>query len=142
MEVDELFSAKIRCLEKYVSLSRNLLSELEVGVFEHLENTYHERDTILRAIELYDSRIDQALLDLPADKVSEERMNRIKQLMEQWKAHLHQAYDLDAQMIALIEKEKDSVQAEMAQTQKSRDVIKRFHSQSGKGSGEGLDQQG
>jgi hypothetical protein len=61
MDVVKLFQSKNRCLKKFHEIASILAQDLENGNFETLKEAESQREAIIKAMELYDRKISEAI---------------------------------------------------------------------------------
>lgn len=128
MEVIKLIESKNRCLEKYLLLTSQLLEDLEKNDYSTLNTIEVQRESVLKALDLYDRRINDELKNLSPDQKNSDLITQVN-LLEQTRTQLIQdILDQDKKIISLIELEKIRLLKESNESEKSSQILKKFKS--------------
>jgi len=146
MDVLSLLRSKNRCLRKFLQASTEFLASAEES--ETLPDVVEfgtRRDAILKAIDLYDRKISEAVALLPearspGQELPKELIDGIQAALDDKKALVHQILQVDDKILALIDAEKNRVLKDMASTQKQDEITRKFKSTWVHQSGEGVDE--
>ncbi len=138
MDVLSLLRSKNRCLEKFLALSREFL---DAGAqVESLNSFESRRDATLKAIELYDRKLGEAISLITAIDRTPEMIEGVKRELARKESLVHQILDIDLRIIGKIEEEKNRLLQQVATARKGKEVLSRFKSSWIAESGEELDE--
>lgn len=151
MEVLSFLRSRNRCLERYLSASQTFLNSAERGDFSGLESVQAYRDSVLRAIDLFNRKISASLnitakgsslhICLPTlsaalpDNIKEE----ISWALSTREVLIHKILATDTKILLKLDEEKARIQRELGTTRKGGEIVRKFKSEWVGESGEGLD---
>lgn len=139
MDVLRLIQCKNRCLSQFGALSRHFLPQFQSLNFDGLENFQTQRGSILKALDLFDRKLNETLQQLRPHQKSPELLAAAKKLLEDQDGLLKDIIAIEQQIMSLIENETSRINLELNQTQKSKDTVQKFKSSWVSEGGEGLD---
>ncbi len=147
MDVLALLRSKNRCLERFLALSETFRERSRAGGeawcdLQSLNDFQDNRDASLKAIELYDRKIQEAVDVLPS------HMRQVPQLVDAVRSALERKEELvkrileaDLEVISKIEDVKNRLLKDLNGTRRSREVLSKFKSTWIPRSGEELDKE-
>src|SRR5947209_1420807 len=118
MDVVALLRSKNRCLEKYLQLSVDFWEEAEKSDLSGLSAFEMKRDATLKAIDLFDRKLGEAVSLLPPDGRTQELVETVKQALQMKEDIIHRILNIDLKIIAKIEDEKAKLFREVTGTRK------------------------
>lgn len=139
MEVLPLLRSKNRCLERFLKLSEDFVSQIEQFGFTGLDEFHQKRDKIIQALEMYDRKISQVVQMLRDDKKTEQLKKTIERNLARKDELIRQIVKVDQTIIVRVEAERTRVQEEILESRKSSEQLSKFKSSWIPQSGEGLD---
>ena len=146
-EVLSLLRSKNRCLEKLKSATARFLEHpLEAIVVpvpgdDPLEKFDEERMSIVRAIELYDRKVDEILRNLPRASIkSENFVNEAREIMAEGQLLLAEVLATDETVFARIREAQNRVQKLGVDSRRSKETLSKFKSSWVTENGEEMDQ--
>jgi hypothetical protein len=139
MDVLRLLRSKNRCLERFLELTEEFWESAEKDDLSGLAVFESRRDSTLRAIQLFDRKIEEAVALIRAEQRTEELTREIRAQLERREGLVHEIIAADLKIIGKIEKERSRLLKEMNETRKSREVLGKFKSSWVKEAGEELD---
>jgi len=142
MDVLGLLRSKNRCLRNFLQASTAFLDEAErSGQLPDIVALETRRDAILKAIDLYDRKINEAvcLLGTGANHAPE-LVEAVKAALEEKTALIHRILQLDDRLLELIDAEKNKVLKDLSFAHKQAEVSKKFKSTWVPEPGEGIDE--
>jgi hypothetical protein len=129
MDVLSLLRSKNRCLSRFLEASKNFLTEAQTqGVLPSLPDFELQRESILKAISLYDRKVTEAIPHISATDRTPELSKAVEQSLQEKDAILAEIVIADQQVLKLVEAEKNRVGRELAATNKSRNLAQKFKS--------------
>lgn len=140
MEVLNLLQAKNRCLERFLAISLEFEKEAMEKGLEGLGLFETRRDSTLKAIELFDRKITEAVSLLQPKHKTPELVRKLEALLARKNELIQQILLADQKVIQQIELGKLEVLKDLASSRKSREVLSKFKSGWVTESGEGIDQ--
>ncbi len=139
MGVLSLIRSKNRCVQRFLDLTEEFCFLAEGDRLERLEEFTAQRDAAIRAMELFDRKINEAVAGLTAQEKTPELVSAILGLIEQRDRMIERIQELDRQLIGRIEAHQASLMKELADARKSKQTLNKFKSTWVPESGEGLD---
>ena len=139
MEILKLLESKNRCLEKFLNDSENFLASTEKGDVSVLQELHNRRETIIKAIQLYDRKITELIQEMPPGEKTTLLIDSVRKVSL---AHDHiiQAIIVADQKIALkIEEEKKRLLEELSASDRKKQLTSKFKSKWITESGDQLD---
>jgi len=145
MDVLSLLRSKNRCLQKFLQASIDFLESADhSGQLPDLVEFESSREAILKAIDLYDRKVSEAVSLLDSDTSSEpERqkfISEVKAALDEKSDLVYRILKTDDRILSLIEEEKNKVFKELSSVQKQEEIARKFKSTWVPESGEGLDE--
>jgi hypothetical protein len=134
-----LLRSKNRCLERFIAISNEFLAQAGRGEFGDLEGFELRRESTLKAIELYDRKISEAVLQLAEGRRTQSLVEAVKDALDRKDALVHEILDIDMRIISLIEQEKNRLLQELSSARRGKDLLGKFKSGWVAESGEELD---
>jgi vacuolar-type H+-ATPase subunit I/STV1 len=141
MDVIKVLQSKNRCLQKLVDLSDVLLAN--EGQTEHfhdeLDNFIRKRDSILKALELYDNKVTEVIRSLSLAERTPDLISRVQSVLNE-KDRLIQTIILrDNELTLRIEARKKKLQEDLLSSRRSHELAGKFKSTWVSEPGEGFD---
>lgn len=127
MNLVRLARSKANCLIRFLEVSESFLAQIKQGNFQELDQVQVSRDSILKAIELFDRKIREQI-DLQKGKISASEKDQLNQIISHEEDLLKIVRRVDHQILKLIEEESEAMGSQIAQTEKSKKIIRRFKS--------------
>jgi hypothetical protein len=141
MDVLSLLRSKNRCLLNFLDASKAFLAEAQAhGTLPSLPEFELQRESILKAIALFDRKITEAIPHISANDRTPELSQSVKEALEKKDQLIAEIMCVDQQVLNLVEEEKNRVARELANTQKSRNLVQKFKSTWVAEGGEEIDQ--
>jgi hypothetical protein len=129
MDVLSLLRSKNRCLEKFLEASSGFLAQARSsGRLPDLPSFEARREAILRAIDLYDRKVSEAVALLPPGPRPQELVKAVEASLKEKDVVVHRILAVDEQILLLVEEEKNKVLKEMASNQKRTTLTQKFKS--------------
>lgn len=121
-------TSKQKCLERFRDLSLECAQKLSQGDFGGLKEFLEERDVILKAVDLFDRKLQEALVVITEapDQEAFKRDTHNKQI--QLLQLVEEIRGLDTVLLEKIEQESVRVQEEVAAATRAKDALGRFKS--------------
>lgn len=143
MEVITLLQAKGRCLERFLQISIEGLTEIESGKFDGLSELERRRENLLRALQLFEEQITTAVTQLaPAERTQDLGLQVTRELALQ-EQRLARIQSVDDRISALIQEEQERIHLQIQSTKQAQEqhaTHQKFKSQWVKDSGGEFDQ--
>ena len=141
-EVLRLLQAKNRCLKRFLDISAEFLVAAEASDFSALESFHKRRDTILRAVNIYDDKVSAFLesMETRENNKTPELSDLIRKALDEKNLLISEITVTDQKILDLIQKEKNRIRKELGQTQKDKDMLGKFRSDRSSVLGEGFDE--
>ena len=139
MDVSSLLKSKNKCLEKFLELSSEFWDRAQTGDLSELVMFQTRREATLKAVDLYDRKINEIVSLMTSDKNSPALVAEVKAALERKDALVKQILELDFKIIAKIEDEKARLVRELSSSRKSQEIAAKFKSTWIAESGEELD---
>jgi hypothetical protein len=141
MDVLGLLRSKNRCLAKFLEASQAfLLANDTLGTLPSLDDFEVKREAILKAIFLYERKVNEAAAILTAEMKTPEFIAAVEKTLAAKDKILAQISVTDNRVLNLVEQEKMRVAKELTSSQKSRELVQKFKSSWVNESGEEIDQ--
>ncbi len=145
MDVVRLLQNKTRCLQRFVEESSRFLAQAEAGQPEGmplLEAFLEAREGILRAIDLFDRKIDEAVLLTSPEARTEALKQAVAAEVQEQVQWLGRSAKIDERISQVLILESTRLKQAAASNDKGRKTLGKFKSQtneSGSSSGQVLD---
>ncbi len=139
MDVLVLLRTKNKCLERFLDVSSEFLSKIENDQFTDLSSLQHRRDSILKAIDLFDRKLETALNQFKRED-AKKFIPEMKAYVARRDGLLEKIKFIDIQLLRLIEFEKERIQKEISSELKVKKRISKFKSEWISTSGSEVDQ--
>ena len=120
--------SKNRCLNRFLDTSEKFLESAEQGDLSELDGFQDRRDVILRAIDLYDRKIEQLIAGISSEQKTPEFLKNVKEIIFQKDKIILEIQRVDAKIIHYVMQERESVAREISASRKSRKIIGKFKS--------------
>ena len=138
-EILSLLRSKNRCLERLSDSTQAFIASPIDQIAENaektnqnpLENYEQERESALKALELYDRKVNEAIASLPSDKLSAEFQIEAKAELVKNERLIIEALQNDDAVFAKIEEARTRLAQLMNENRKSRDILSKFKSAKG-----------
>lgn len=141
MDVLPLLRSKNRCLQKFHDISVAFREQAMSGNLDELSQFENRREAALKAIELYDRKIAEAVSQLPAGDKDPDLVRAVRAALDEKENLIAGILRVDADIIRKIEEARDNLLNDLSTTRKSRDNVSKFKSAWMNESGEELDTQ-
>jgi hypothetical protein len=138
MDVVALLRSKNKCLERFLSVSAEFLSQVDNGDISGLKRLEERREACLKAVDLYDRKVAHAVSLLPSGH-NPDLADQVRQAMERRHALVDKIVRTDARIVAKIEEIRGRILDELIQARKSKNLLTKFKSAWVTESGEGID---
>jgi|GEM_PF-860510 len=139
-EVLSLLRSKNRCLERYFEITAKFRDSCMNDDLSRLAEFEHERDSALRAIGLFDRKIEQLAPRIDPNDRTPQIVAAIRALLDARAELVHRIVGVDLQIIGKIEAARTEILRDMSAVRKNRESLAKFKSQWIADSGEELDQ--
>lgn len=138
-ELLSLLRSKNRCLVRFLEMTEEFWKSAESGDLDGLAVFESRRDATLKAIELFDRKIDECSALLRPEDQAPGLADEAKALLAERERLVHRILALDLKIIERIEKERSRMLQEISSARKSRDSLSKFKSSLIAEAGEELD---
>lgn len=129
MDVLSLLRSKNRCLLRFLEASKTFISEASSqGGLPSLQEFELQRESILKAIALFDRKTTEAVAHISAEDRTPQLSKAVGDLLQIKDEILAEIMVVDQQVLKLVEEEKNRVAREIAANQKSRNLVQKFKS--------------
>jgi hypothetical protein len=139
MEVLKLLKTQNRCLEKFRSHSEDFLRKANQGDFSDLTPFQKHRETILKALSLYDRKLSELISQLLPSERTPDLIATVQKILELKHNLIHSILVIDQQIINQIEQEKKRLITELSTSDKNNQLVRKFKSKWISEPGETLD---
>jgi hypothetical protein len=141
MDVLALLRSKNRCLAKFLEMSGDYLEDTgRAADLSDLPALQQRRDSVLKAIELYDRKIEEVAACLTDESRTPELTAAVRNELARKDALVEAILKIDLALISLIEEAKNGLLQQLASERKSAQAIRKFKSTWVSNSGEGIDE--
>jgi hypothetical protein len=141
MDVLSLLRSKNRCLEKFLEASTDFLAEaLRSEQLPDLPKFESHRDAILKAVALYDRKINEAVSDLKPGGFPRILVQAVEASLKERETLVHRILLIDDQILERVESEKTKILKEIAANQRQAQAAQKFKSAWISESGEEIDE--
>jgi hypothetical protein len=148
MDVRNLIKSRNRCLQRLVDLSDEFVKSTASGGYPvvdwELPQYETQRDSLLKALGLFDRKISEAVSQMQPSERTPELLESLRRELELSGALIQSVLTADEGVLSRIEQAKADVLREMAVNGRSRSLVSKFKSEwadhSSEGRGEGLDE--
>jgi hypothetical protein len=124
----ELLDEKNQYLERFFELNESELLNFADGYFDNVESFYQAREKILDIVRCIDALVDDEVVLISEDGVSQAMRIEMKDLMAQKDKLAKQILVQDLQVLAAIETEKSNIIRELKSTGQSRKAVAAYRS--------------
>ncbi len=132
MKILTFARSRNRCLERFLSLSEEFFRYLSAADQEDLDqrllNFERTRDSILRALDLFDRKLKEEGKILRRDSLGSPALQELKIMLFKRDDLVHKILDVDLQIIGRIERIRDSIFSNLSQSRVAKNRIGRFKS--------------
>lgn len=120
-----LLNEKNHYLEKFYALTEKELPNFAAGQFDNLEYFYQTRERILETLKYVDSHIERVQIDLEklATEHSADIAHEVREALAIKDAYVGRIVEQDIQVLACIEKAKNSLIRELQDIRQSRKAV-------------------
>lgn len=139
MDVLTILRSKNRCLERFLELSLSFAREMDKDDLSGLAQFQERREDIIKALDLYDRKITEAVSLLPLIERTPELIQAVESALTRKDELVHKILEEDLKIISRIEDTKNNTLREMGSTRKTKEIVGKFKSTWVPESGEGLD---
>lgn len=124
----KLIHGKNRALRRFLDISTAFLAVAEGGDLSGLQAFQNRRDSVIRALDLYDRRVSEGVSTLVAGARTEGLVQEIREALERKDALIHEILAVDLRIISLIDREKNEILKKISSTRKQRETLSKFKS--------------
>jgi len=139
-ELDELLRGKNSCLRKFRALSRDFAGRATQGDLTGLTEFESRRESILKAIALFDRKIDFVVPEIRETEKTSELVLRVEASLSEKEGLVKDILEADLAIISRIETEKNRILKDLTANRKGAETLSKFKSTWIAESGEELDQ--
>lgn len=139
MEVLKVLKSKNLCLNNLLTECTKFLNSAQNGDLSCLDDFQKKRASTIKALDLYDRKINELIEKLPAADRTPELQQAIKQTQSLKDQLTHSIITLDEEIISLIKEERNRLLKELTSVDRSSQMVKKFKSKWIPESGEKLD---
>lgn len=140
MDVLALLRSKNRCLDRFLSISRDFLAALEGGAgLSGLERFQLDRDACLKAIDLYDRKISEAVPLLPSEVRTPSLSESVKTQLDRKQSVIQSILAVDLEIMSRIEEARNDLLKDLSESRKNTEKLGKFKSRWVPEAGEGID---
>lgn len=139
MDVLKLLQSKNRCLKKFYNLSAEFLVFAEKKEFAGLDSFQAQRESIIKALELYDRKIAEEVAKLDQNCRTPGLVREVEMSLTERDVLVYDIIKIDSQIMNHIEEEKKNIQAEISANKKNQQTVSKFKSEWVNQSGEEFD---
>ena len=140
MDVLGLIKSKNRCLQRFLDLSNEFLASAEKGDLSGLETLQARRDSTIKAFDLFDRKVTEAVCALASSERTETLRHAVTEALAEKERLIHEILRADDRILAAGEAEKKSIQQELIVSHRNREMLNKFKSTWIAEAGEELDQ--
>ena len=140
MELLSLIRSKNRCLERFMQLSIEFLADAETGDYDEIGEFQTKREGILRAMDLYNRKVNEFLEANPDSIRARDISDEIRVLTYRSDEIVAEIADIDRRIILSLEVERDRTVSEIQESKKVKNTVGRFKSGAAGAPGEELDE--
>lgn len=140
MDVIGLLQNKKRCLRRILEASRSFALEAESGDLSRLAEFESARASAFKTLQLTDARITEAVRALPLAERTTELSIAVQSGLDEERALVQEITVADNRVAALIQREQQRLQQEIAASKRNHELTGRFKSGWMPEAGEELDQ--
>jgi hypothetical protein len=120
-----LLQEKNSLLDSFLTLTVEELAKVKKKKYDTLERFYQHRDKILNLIKVISEHCDRQLNETP---LNSEEQRLAKQLVAQNDDVINRILDLDLEMIAIVDHEKNLVIRELQSVSANKKILKAYRS--------------
>jgi hypothetical protein len=129
MDVLSLLRSKNRCLLRFLEASKSFLAEAETqSDLPSLPDFEQQRESILKAIALYDRKITDAIPHISAADRTRELSKAVEDSLQIKDDLIAEIMRVDQRVLKRVEDEKIRVARELSSTQKNKNLVQKFKS--------------
>jgi len=139
-DVVGLIKSKNKCLRRFLEISLAFQESAQKADFSGLDSFQVGRESCLKTIDLYDRKITQTVATLSDLDRTTDLSIQVELYLREKNELVALILDTDEVLMELIEGEKNRIQREVLQNQKSKEAIGKFKSTWVTPSGDGLDE--
>lgn len=139
-ELMKLLRGKNRCLQRFLDSSAAFLSATDAGDFTGLGALQARRESIIRAMDLFDRRIANSIARLPSGPARKEATRIVEPALAEGERLVTEILAIDDRILVRIAAERDRVAGEIAASRKTQSTLSKFKSSwVGQDSGQEID---
>jgi hypothetical protein len=128
MEVVKILESKNRCLKKFLTYSQEFLRSAESGDFSTIQKLQDHRESVIKALQLFDRKITSTIQALRPEERTPELMRSVKAIITIEGELLQSIIETDQQIVSQIEEEKARLLKELSSSDKTAQMVKKFKS--------------
>ena len=127
----DLLKQKNSLLENFLTLNENQLADLHEGIFDHLDQFYHSRDSLLDMIKILDSEVDYFASSPDTPEFSQEMKTTAHKELVKKDDLVKVIVAQDLQIISLIESKKSEIIKELQTVKEKKRVYTGYKTSTG-----------
>lgn len=139
MEVLKLLQSQNRSLRKMYTHSQDFLASSWSGDLNQLRLYEAKRAVIMRAMALYDNKIEEVIATLLPHERTPELIQNVRSCLNEKSSLCQSILELDCAIMKMIHREQQKLSQLVSDSEKSRELMNRFKSTWMPESGESLD---
>jgi hypothetical protein len=128
MDVLKLLHSQNRCLLKLLDKSRKFLADTESGDLSSLQFFQNYRDTVIKALILYDNKVSETISKLSTSEKSETLIESVRKTQVLKEELLQAILCIDQKIITRIEDERNRLLQELSISNKNNQLVRKFKS--------------
>ncbi len=144
MDVLTLLRSKNRCLLRFEQASLRFLRETDGASIDAVEDSLpileRTRSRILKALGMFDRKLDEVIAGLPEEARTEEFLAEAREAAADTDRIIADLLKLDESVVSRIQECRDRITTELAAAEKSKQLVGKFKSEWAGTSGEEIDQ--
>jgi hypothetical protein len=140
MDVLSLLDSKKKCLRRLLDRTEAFVAAAESGDLTGLEAYERERVAVFKALDLFDRKITETVRAIPGERRDAALSRAVEGRLAEEAMLVRLVLRADNKIMAAIEREQARLRAEIATSQKSKELAGKFKSGAIREPGEGLDQ--
>lgn len=140
MDVLTLLRSKNKCLQKFLELSLEFYHQSHSNEAPDLSVFEKKRDSILKAIDLFERKSAQAAANLDFSRKTPELIAAVRVIVAEGERLIHEISKADEKIFIKIDELRNQLVQDLASSRKSKSILSKFKSGMAAQSGEELDQ--
>ena len=123
-----LIKSRNRCLERILALTEDYSSLQDTENLEGLEPFQTKRAVVFKAIDLYDRKISEVIVEMPREEKTNLLVDAVKQLVNNREEITQKIFIADDRVIKKIEAAQGALAKEIQSARRSKDALNKFKS--------------